>query len=86
MGINKAANEASESIHKGKIGLKFGQLESGDIIWFGLSGVIALLIFSNFQHEVNLTGNILANISLAFAIGFGVDKSLEAINKFRSSQ
>jgi hypothetical protein len=52
----------------------------------GLSGVIALFIFSNFQHEANLTGSILANISIAFAFGVGVDKSLEAINKFRSGK
>jgi hypothetical protein len=69
--------------HKGR--LTFVRLDSKDIFWIGLGGVIALLIFSNFQREVTLTGNILTDISLAFAFGFGLDKSLETIQRFRTS-
>ncbi|MPZ08390.1 MAG: hypothetical protein GEU26_18580 [Nitrososphaeraceae archaeon] len=93
LGIQRAAgavpdnqiNDTADFALERKTRLTFGRLDSKDIFWIGLSGVIALLIFSNFQRDVTLTGNILTDISLAFAFGFGLDKSLETIQRFRSS-
>ena len=48
-----------------------------DGAWILISGVIALLIFSSFQEQVNLTSLLITNISLAFAFGFGFDKILQ---------
>lgn len=48
-----------------------------DYFSIGLSGIIALLIFSTFQQEVHLTRHIIINISLAFGFGFAFDKVLE---------
>jgi hypothetical protein len=78
-------NDTADFALKHKTRLTFGRLDTKDIFWIGLGGVIALLIFSIFQREVTLTGNILTDISLAFAFGFGLDKSLETIQKFRST-
>jgi hypothetical protein len=57
------------------------EITTDDVVWAGISGIIALLIFSNFQTQVSLTSHILPNISLAFAFGFGFDKVLSAIPK-----
>lgn len=54
-----------------------GTLSNYDYLWIGISAIIALLIFSSFQQQVHLTGNILYNISLAFAFGFGFDRILD---------
>jgi hypothetical protein len=62
-----------------------GQFEQKDYIWIGVSGVIALLIFSNFQQQINLTSHIIANISLAFGFGFGFDKILETGQRLAGS-
>ena len=51
-----------------------GSLSNYDYLWIGISAITALLIFSSFQQQVHLTGNILYNISLAFAFGFGFDR------------
>jgi hypothetical protein len=52
-----------------------------DYVWILISGVIALLIFSNFQKEVTLTNLLITNISLAFGFGFGFDRILQTGSK-----
>jgi hypothetical protein len=52
-------------------------LSNYDFLWIGIGAIIAVLIFSSYQQLVHLTGNILYNISLAFAFGFGFDKVLQ---------
>jgi hypothetical protein len=52
-----------------------------DSLWAGISAIIALLIFSNFQQQVTLTRHIITNISLAFGFGFGFDRVLQTIKK-----
>jgi hypothetical protein len=54
----------------------------GDIIWIGFSFIIALLIFQSFNAQVHLTFSILTNMTLAFAFGFGFDKTLEVAQRF----
>jgi hypothetical protein len=71
----------AQSNNKNNIQQKPGPIQSlsnSDYLWIGISAIIALLIFSSFQQQVHLTGNVLYNISLAFAFGFGFDKVLEA--------
>lgn len=61
-----------------------GTLSNYDYLWIGISAIIALLIFSSFQQQVHLTGNILYNISLAFAFGFGFDRILDTTSNLAS--
>jgi hypothetical protein len=60
------------------------RLETADYIWITFSFIIAVLIFSSFSDQVNLTTSVLANISLAFAFGFGFDKVLEVAKGFQT--
>ena len=60
------------------------QLEIRDYIWIAFSFIIAILIFSSFSTQVQLTTNIVANISLAFGFGFGFDKVLEVAKRFQN--
>jgi len=59
-------------------------LSNYDYLWIGISAIIALLIFSSFQQQVHLTGNILYDISLAFAFGFGFDRILDPTSNLAS--
>jgi hypothetical protein len=61
-------------------------LSNFDYLWIGISAIIALLIFSSFQQQVHLTGNILYNISLAFAFGFGFDRVLDTTSNLASTK
>jgi hypothetical protein len=60
------------------------QLEIRDYIWIAFSFIIAILIFSSFSTQIQLTTNIVANISLAFGFGFGFDKVLEVAKRFQN--
>jgi hypothetical protein len=57
-------------------------LKPTDFLWIGFSAIIALLIFSSFEENVNLTNFIITNVSVAFGFGFGFDKILEAGQQF----
>jgi len=57
-------------------------LKPTDFLWMGFSAIIALLIFSSFEENVNLTNFIITNMSVAFGFGFGFDKILEAGQQF----
>lgn len=51
-------------------------------LWLIFSTVITLLVFGGFQDQLKyLTTNILVNLSIAFAFGFGFDKVLESTKK-----
>jgi hypothetical protein len=51
-------------------------------LWLIFSAVITLLVFGGFQDQLKyLTTNILVNLSIAFAFGFGFDKVLESTKK-----
>jgi hypothetical protein len=65
---------------KGKYGFKFEPLE---LIWVPYSGIITLLVYTSFVDQLfhRLTENVLANLSLTFAFGFGFDKILEVWQK-----
>lgn len=52
-------------------------LQLRDYLWIAFSAIIALLIFAQFQKNVELTSNIITNISLAFGFGFGFDRILD---------
>jgi len=60
------------------------ELHNIDYVWILFSFIIALLIFSSFKQQVSLTTHIIANISAAFAFGFGFDKVLEVAERFKS--
>ena len=47
------------------------------VLWLAVGPILALLIFSNFERQVNLTSHLITNISLAFGFGFGIDKLAE---------
>ena len=64
--------------------LRNTELHNIDYIWILFSFIIALLIFSSFKQQVSLTTHIIANISVAFAFGFGFDKVLEVAERFKS--
>jgi hypothetical protein len=57
---------------------KFKSLE---LVWIPFSAIITLLVFASFKDQVNLTGDILTNLSLAFGFGFAFDKVLEVWQK-----
>jgi hypothetical protein len=59
-------------------------LNINDYIWITFSFIIAILIFSSFNEQVELTTNIIFNISLAFGFGFGFDKVLEVAKRFQN--
>jgi hypothetical protein len=61
-------------------------LMNKDYLWIGISAIIALIIFSSFQQQVHLTGNILYNVSLAFAFGFGFDRILDTTSNLVSKK
>jgi hypothetical protein len=44
---------------------------------------MAVLIFASFRSQVDLTTNIIINISLAFGFGFSFDKVLEVAERFQ---
>lgn len=58
-------------------------LNNDDYIWITFSFIIAILIFTGFSTQVQLTTNILTNISLAFGFGFGFERVLEVAKKFQ---
>ena len=60
------------------------ELQNIDYVWILFSFIIALLIFSSFKQQVSLSTHIIANLSAAFAFGFGFDKVLEVAERFRS--
>jgi hypothetical protein len=86
--IGVTLSKLSTRISKGGEGKKspIGNLSNYDYVWIGISAIIALLIFSSFQQQVHLTGNILYNISLAFAFGFGFDRILDTTSNLGSSK
>jgi hypothetical protein len=59
-------------------------LDNEDYIWITFSFIIAILIFTGFTTQVQLTTSIILNISLAFAFGFGFDRVLEVAKKFQT--
>ena len=61
-------------------------LEDKDYALIAISSIIALLIFSSFQQQVNLTTHIITNISLAFGFGFAFDKVLETGQRIRGDR
>jgi hypothetical protein len=63
---------------RGVSGTKFQPLE---LVWIPFSAIITLLVFASFKEQVNLTGDIVTNFSLAFGFGFGFDKVLEVWQK-----
>jgi hypothetical protein len=60
------------------------ELDITDYVWIIFSFIIAILIFSSFNTQVQLTTTIVANISLAFGFGFGFDKVLEVAKRFQN--
>jgi hypothetical protein len=60
------------------------ELQNIDYVWILFSFIIALLIFSSFKQQVSLSSHIIANLSAAFAFGFGFDKVLEVAERFKS--
>jgi hypothetical protein len=58
------------------------QLEIKDYIWIIFSFIIGILIFSSFKNQIDLTSDIIINISLAFGFGFGFEKVLEVGEDF----
>jgi hypothetical protein len=62
----------------------FIKLTINDYIWIIFSFIIAILVFSSFGTKLQLTSNIVANISLAFGFGFGFDKVLEVAKRFQN--
>ncbi len=65
----------SEDFYQAKLGSK-------DVLWIGFSFIIAILVFQSFNSQVTLTPLILNNLTLAFAFGFGFDKTLEVAKRF----
>ena len=59
------------------------EFEGRDYLWIAFSGIITLLIFTEFQKNVQPTTNIITNISLAFGFGFGFDRILDVGQKFQ---
>jgi hypothetical protein len=81
--LKEAAKSNQKNLQMELKDLKYKiSLSTNDIVWIAFSFVIALLIFSGFSGQVHLTTNILTNIALAFAFGFGFDKVLEVAKKF----
>jgi hypothetical protein len=62
------------------------EFQTRDYLWIAFSGIIALLIFSEFQKNVQLTSNIITNISLAFGFGFGFDRVLDIGQKLQKKK
>jgi hypothetical protein len=60
----------------------FVQLQIKDYIWIVFSFIIGILIFSSFKNQIDLTSDIIINISLAFGFGFGFEKVLEVGEDF----
>jgi hypothetical protein len=60
----------------------FVQLEIKDYLWIVFSFIIGILIFSSFKNQIDLTSDIIINISLAFGFGFGFEKVLEVGEDF----
>jgi hypothetical protein len=58
------------------------QLQIKDYIWIVFSFIIGILIFSSFKNQIDLTSDIIINISLAFGFGFGFEKVLEVGEDF----
>jgi len=65
---------------KSNLMIKFEPLE---LAWVPFSAIITLLILSSFMNQLfhSLTPNILLNLALTFAFGFGFDKILEVWQK-----
>ncbi|HZB73750.1 MAG TPA: hypothetical protein VE378_03310 [Nitrososphaeraceae archaeon] len=80
-GIRKIDGAKESEFSNGQIII---QLEIRDYIWIAFSFIIAILIFSSFSTQIQLTTNIVANISLAFGFGFGFDKVLEVAKRFQN--
>jgi hypothetical protein len=78
-------NHASHDAASNK-SIKSIEFQTQDYLWIAFSGIIALLIFSEFQKNVQLTSNIITNISLAFGFGFGFDRILDVGQKLQKKK
>jgi hypothetical protein len=65
---------------RSKIFIKFTSLE---LAWVPFSAIITMLIFSSFMNQIfhTLSPNVILNLALTFAFGFGFDKILEVWQK-----
>jgi hypothetical protein len=76
--------QTQDPVLKNKIQSQQIVLDINDYIWITFSFIIAILIFSSFNEQIELTTNIVFNISLAFGFGFGFDKVLEVAKRFQN--
>jgi hypothetical protein len=86
--ISLVLDKVEEKRERGTLPLgstqKLIELGITDYVWIIFSFIIAVLIFSSFNTQVQLTTTVVANISLAFGFGFGFDKVLEVAKRFQN--
>jgi hypothetical protein len=82
LALNKL-EEARTNQPKGRLSINFPTYSQKDYLWILFSFLIAVILFGSFRSQVDLTSNIIINISLAFGFGFSFDKVLEVAERFQ---
>ena len=63
----------------------FVQLEIKDYLWIVFSFIIGILIFSSFKNQIDLTSDIIINISLAFGFWVWIRESTRSKRRFHQT-